>query len=861
MAKVTSRTSRYQKRLENRKKILDKIKEEGSDSVFKTKEYVPTKRQIARHGIGRYSAAKDAIAVKTELVNNKITNVQKDALAGTGKFKDDKGTVVDANDGFVEKKIKKVERIENPLHKFNTQNAIFTLAALTLDEVNFPDENILRGQAPKFVVAKSAGGAARDSALAKEPLQLEFYIDNVQIEAVIHSNSKTGHTQGTTLTFTVHEPFSLGLFLQNLQLQVARASLSGDDENMASYLTHPMVLIAEFKGTTDVELTQDERRQLRKVMPIQISKVNFGSNNGVSQYEVEAIALNDVAFADQYATLPTDVELRGETVQEILFSGEQSLSAILNDKQVAIDKSKKNLKGTALRKANRDKNKKTKNTLQKVNSPRDYMFIFPENVGFASGIISQGAKDTPTTVTVNQADVEAGLSRPEQVPYAQRIKGIFGGLFQNFDYSFEAGFSGKQVKINEIGKSKMVINYLQNAADTGKEFADDTGDVKKYYDQNTKTVIKSTAKIDTKKKSISFKKGMHLTSIIEEIILLSEYGQDLAKRKKAAPDGMIQWFKIVPARYMFNDILLQMRFNTYPEIVMYRIIPYNVPDDKFMAPDEVSRADLLDNFIRKEYNILYKGTNKDVIDFNVEFNQAFFTALMNDYGNSSGDTQDNANSGVSTSKSSVGQSSSTSSYAGTTNNQQIAFGDPQNISGGDIETVELRIARQFNKAILDSAVDLVKLDLNIVGDPYFLPQTGFGNYVGHAPDVTTEQFTDQDLAADFLRGIVFTKVNFRTPLDISPDGTMFFNKDTVSETDLQTLGEFSGYYYPITVRSSFSGNKFTQEIELIRNKTGTQDPEKVTKTDNEPALTVTEQISKDASVSLNDDPYQGGTHP
>ena len=54
MAKVTSRTSRYQKRLENRKKILDKIKEEGSDSVFKTKEYVPTKRQIARHGIGRW---------------------------------------------------------------------------------------------------------------------------------------------------------------------------------------------------------------------------------------------------------------------------------------------------------------------------------------------------------------------------------------------------------------------------------------------------------------------------------------------------------------------------------------------------------------------------------------------------------------------------------------------------------------------------------------------------------------------------------------------------------------------------------------------------------------------------------------
>ena len=810
----------------------------------------------------RFSGKKNAIVANATEFNSKLTNDQKDAYASRGQYADSNITVADANDGFVETKVKKVKRIENPLHKFNTQNAIFTLAALTLDEVNYPDETILKGIAPKYVVAKSAGGSARASALAKEPLQLEFYIDNVQIEAIIHSNTKTGHTQGTNITFTVDEPFSLGLFLQNLQLQVARASFSGDDQNMASYLDHPMVLVCEFKGTTDVPLNEEERIQLRKVMPIRLTQVNFSSNNGVSRYEVSAIALNDVAFADTYASLPTDVEIKGETVEEILFSGEQSLCSILNNKKIELDKTKKKT-GAAQKKANRDKRKKgTKDTLQKVNSPRDYLFVFPKNVGFASSVISKGAKETPTFVeTENQADVEAGLVGPTYVDYAQRIKGIFGGLFtSNFDYSFNDGFSGEQVQINEIGKSKMVINHLQNAADTGKEFADDNGNTNTYYDKATKTQIKAKAKIDTKKKTISFKKGRHLVSVIEEIILLSEYAQDLAKRKKAAPDGMIQWFKIIPARYLFNDRVLQMRFNTYPEIVMFRIVPYNVPDDKFMAPNEVSRADLLDNFIRKEYNILYKGTNKDVIDFNVEFNQAFYQALQNDYGNSTADSQDNANSSVSTSKNSVGQSSATSPYAGSTINPQIAFGDPTNVQGGDIETVELRIARQFNKAILDSNVDLVKLDLNIVGDPYFLPQTGFGNYVGHTPDVTTEQFTDKDEAADFLRGVVFTKVNFRTPLDIGADGTMLFNKDTVSETNLQVLGEFSGYYYPITVRSSFSGNKFTQEIELIRNKTGVIDPTKNTGTNNENAVDVMEEISKDASVSLNDDPYQGGTY-
>lgn len=806
--------SRYEKRQKIKELQEKKIKELGNDTTFTKPFKKLSKRKLFRHGINKGKA--DAIA--------------------TAEADVELGLELAVPVGDLVPKIKKnktVKRIQNPLHKFNTNNAIFTLAAMTLDEVNFPDETLMKGYAPKYIVAKSAGGSARESNLAKEPLALEFYIDNVQIEAIIHSNTKTGHTQGTTITFTVQEPFSLGLFLQNLQLQVTRASNTGNDANKASYLNHPMVLICDFQnGTTDPDtpLTPDEEKQLRKIMPIMFSKVNFSSNNGVSQYEVEAIALNDVAFADQYAKLPADIEIRGETVSEILFSGEQSLAGILNNKVIQSDKSKKNTKGNFRHGINRGKadSKKT------INSPRDYIFIFPNRAGFTSSIVNKAAKETPTTVYAEDTD---GFAGPVQVPYSQRIQGIFGGLFEgNSDYEFETGFKGaKQKLLNEIGKSKMVIDHLQNAADTGKEFADDNSDTNKYYDKNTKTTLKSTAKIDTKKKTISFKKDTHISSIIEEIILLSEYGQDLAKRKQSAPDGMIQWFKIIPGRYIFNDWKLQSQFNTYPEIIMFRIIPYLVPDDKFMAPDEVSRAGALDDFIRKEYNILYKGTNKDVIDFNVEFNQAFFTALMNDLGNSSGDTQDNANSSVSTEKSSVDQNSSFDTYKGNNSNQKVAFGDPQ-ATGGNIETVELRVARQFNKAILDSAVDLVKLDLNIVGDPYFLPQTGFGNYVGHTENVETELFEDNDAAADFLRGIVFTKVNFRTPLDISPDGTMLFNKDTVSETDLQVLGEFSGYYYPITVRSSFSGNKFTQEIELIRNKTGVMDPN--ARTDNQAALSV-----------------------
>ena len=200
---------------------------------------------------------------------------------------------------------------------------------------------------------------------------------------------------------------------------------------------------------------------------------------------------------------------------------------------------------------------------------------------------------------------------------------------------------------------------------------------------------------------------------------------------------MINWFKVLPARYMFSDEKLQKDYNANPEILMYRVIEYQVPDDKFMAPDEVSRVDMLDALIRKEYNILYTGQNKDVIDFNVEFNNAFYTALMNDLGNVSPNSVDQSQSSVESDKSVVSKDSSTSQYTGNSINQQVAFGDPQNVDGGNAETVELRIARQFNKAILDSDVDLVKLDLNIVGDPYYIPQSAFGNYVASSIESQT----------------------------------------------------------------------------------------------------------------------------
>lgn len=81
---------------------------------------------------------------------------------------------------------------------------------------------------------------------------------------------------------------------------------------------------------------------------------------------------------------------------------------------------------------------------------------------------------------------------------------------------------------------------------------------------------------------------------------------------------------------------------------------------------------------------------------------------------------------------------------------------------------------------------------------------------------------DGDSNANFLRSVVVTKIKFRTPIDINQQGDMAFTTLKDSQ-DFQTIGEFTGYYYPIKVVSSFANNRFTQDITLIRYKTGAKE--------------------------------------
>jgi hypothetical protein len=81
----------------------------------------------------------------------------------------------------------------NILHQFASYNNIFTLSVLTVDEVNMPDETYRSGE-PSLQILKSGGGLGKNkvTTIYEELIggRLEYFIDNVNIEALIAPTNK-----------------------------------------------------------------------------------------------------------------------------------------------------------------------------------------------------------------------------------------------------------------------------------------------------------------------------------------------------------------------------------------------------------------------------------------------------------------------------------------------------------------------------------------------------------------------------------------------------------------------------------------------------------------------------------------------
>ena len=252
----------------------------------------------------------------------------------------------------------------------------------------------------------------------------------------------------------------------------------------------------------------------------------------------------------------------------------------------------------------------------------------------------------------------------------------------------------------------------------------------------------------------------------------------------------------------------------------------------FIDPSEyVSEFNYLRSMVQKKYEYIYTGLNQDILDFEILYRFAFFKQTPSQYNKTAntgivGDNKSLENALAEKKDPTYGQKSS----SGPNNSPPFVPAD-QNKShqvGTGSESPELKIAREVNENIVSSDVDLFELNLRIVGDTYFLPNSGMGNYVSKVVDpreiynaegqkrTVASVFTNADGEAALINGQILVEVDFRTPIDLGKEGDMEFASFTSNTTTSDKLGEFSGVYRVTNIVSHFRQGKFEQEVHMIR---------------------------------------------
>lgn len=376
-------------------------------------------------------------------------------------------------------------------------------------------------------------------------------------------------------------------------------------------------------------------------------------------------------------------------------------------------------------------------------------------------------------------------------------------VVDEYDIQFPKEFTEVNGSGNIISNSKIFKDFN----DSGQpKFPDGNA----LFDKVKQLYKNSPIKID-KDKNFHFVQDTKIPDIISEVVLRSHYiiDQLLDGKTLTDPLGMINWFRI---ETRVEDMSESKAFGRQVRKFIFRVVPYKVSISRLVpANSQPQGYQALNTSVTRVYEYLYTGQNTDIIRLDLEFNMAFFAALPSDATDRTGtntsalvpnankDSKENYKppSGF---RSEAAGDAVMSSALSSSKDTQI---NPAGGSGSDSDT---SMQAKTLQSLLTAEGDLVELQIEVRGDPYYLPSSGFGNQIGD-PE-TYNVMKDQSM--NYQSGETDFAIVLRTPVDLDPKTGLYrFAK---------TVDELSGLFMITEVESKFNHNKFTQVIKGIRRR-------------------------------------------
>jgi len=674
--------------------------------------------------------------------------------------------------------------VSNPLEQFASYSPLWTMACI--DKNQFNDPSLYRENPSAFseIIFSSAGryDGQRTRTASGVP---EYFLENFRMESIIAPNVKSGNQNVFNFEFEVYEPYSMGLFLQSLQVAARR-------QGYVSYLQNaPFVLALDFKGYDETGKLISSIKP--KYFTLKLTSVEFNTEESGSRYQVTAIPYNHQGFSDVINTAFNDIKLvSGETgtVLEILKTGKESLVSMLNENE-------QRLKDAGL-----------------IGITDVYDIQFPTK---ASEFARYKKREEPKSAT---ADPKASITNPtvdfKNVPSLLSTGGGSRQASQTERITQPTVDTRYVPSILESGKYKQSSETINSIGNSSLGFGPLSGGnfaFKKYnevVDEATGKIRREQVVIDPKKRTFQFAQQQTLTTIIEQVLLNSDYAKSALDPNNLTPQGFVKWFRVdVQIELLDEDPII----GDYAKKITYRIIPYYVHSSIFQNPNSMPVGySEIQQLVAKEYNYIYTGQNSDILDFKININNLFYTGIPPSDGSQSGYTSNQDLKGVGTelqrtSPTQTGQAEA-AQFANLGRNRTKR--DPKllrpTVGGNAGKTTEQLVAESFNNALkTGSSVDLIEVDLEVLGDTYWLIDSGMGNYF--APYTNEVAQITNDGTANYENGFVYTYITFKTPNDIDETtGLYSFKKEN----------QFTGLYRVVECESMFDNGRFTQKLRCIR---------------------------------------------
>jgi len=665
----------------------------------------------------------------------------------------------------------------NPLEEFASYSVLWTMSCLEPHQFNNPKSYRNSPADLKHIVFASAG--RYDSQRTKTYYGVpEYYVNNFVMTCIIGANEKTGNSNAVKFSFDIIEPYSMGLLLQSMQAAAINAGY-------LDYLNNaPYVLRMDIQGYDEVG------RIITSVKPkyftLKLSGVKFSVNEGGSTYKVEAIPYNHQGFSDTINTSYNDLKISGDpggpgTVAELLNNGQNSLTAVLN------------------------RNEKKLVDEGRIGKPDVYEIQFPE-------LAEDWFSTEGTPPKNNKATKDPNVAEP---------KPITGGAQPNKE-------KFKDNTKNEIGAASLGFTQLSGGNPLFKRANDQ-------YDEKTGVVKRDNMTIDPKQRAFQFGQGQSLTAMINQIVLSSDFAKKTIE--KTTPEGYIKWFKL--------DVQIELKdpdpiTGDYSKKITFRVVPYYIHQSIFANPSSapVGYAELMKQ-ITKEYQYIYTGQNVDVLKFDIQINNLFYSGIAPSPENEGAQTSNQDQKGVGPKANlttQTGQGAAPAAQAAQAGRARPKR-DPkllEGYKGGSGEkSTEQNVAETFQAAFLSgNSADLVTVDLEILGDPYWLVDSGMGNYFAGATSPNKQ--VNNDGTMNYESGNVYIYLTFRTPADIN---------ETTGLYDFSVAGKespFGGIYRIVQCENTFADGMWKQKLKCLR-MPGPQGPEATNKTSGNEKLPISKQ--------------------